>query len=58
MKKPVSQKAREAWMRNLEKWENVQALSHKLSDNKEMITIGFIIGFSLCLIAAFVALGL
>ena len=57
-KKPQSAKARAASIKNLAKHEDAQNLRAKLSDNKEMIGIGFVIGAVTVLIAAFIALGL
>ena len=53
-----SAKAKAASQKNIDQWEKKQALMNRLSDNKEMITIGFVLGFVTCLLAAFIALGL
>ena len=42
--KKQTPKAKAASKKNLETWEKKQALMNKLSDNKEMLTIGFILG--------------
>jgi len=44
MKKVQSAKARAASMKNLEDMEAKQAMKNRLSDNKEMILVGFVIG--------------
>jgi len=44
MKKVQSAKARAASIKNLEDMEAKQAMKNRLSDNKEMILVGFVIG--------------
>jgi len=44
MKKTQSAKARAASMKNLEDMEAKQAMKNRLSDNKEMLLVGFVIG--------------
>lgn len=56
MKKPQTPKAAAASKKNLEKWEREQAMMNRLSDNKEMILIGFALGCVVTLIAGFISL--
>jgi len=44
MKKVQSAKAAVASKKNLADWEAKQAKKNRLSDNKEMILVGFVIG--------------
>jgi len=44
MKKTQSAKARAASIKNLEDMEAKQAMKNRLSDNKEMLLVGFVIG--------------
>jgi len=44
MKKVQSAKARAASIKNLEDMEAKEAMKNRLSDNKEMLLMGFVIG--------------
>ena len=54
--KRISHKAKEAWRKNLSKWEDKQEIMHKLSDNKEMIGMGFVIGSLTVFLASILAI--
>ena len=58
MKRKQTPKAAAASKKNLEVWEKKQAMMNRLSDNKEMMLIGFVLGAVTVLLACMVALGI
>jgi len=58
MKKPQTAKAKAASKKNIETWEKKQALMNRISDNKEVLTIGFFLGAIPMFLIALIVLGL
>lgn len=57
-KKPQTAKARAASKKNILDWENKQAMANRVSDNKSVALTFFVLGFVVCLLAAFLSLGI
>ena len=51
-----SAKAKAASQKNIDQWEKKQEIMHKLSDNKEMIGMGFVIGSLTVFLASILAI--
>lgn len=57
-KAPRSAKQKVADLKKLADWEAKQAKVNRISDNKEMILIGYVLGSVVILIAGFIGMSL